>query len=287
MSTSSTEKKTDRRRPSSNITRSLSYRADVEPLQEAIAAHSPLGSLLDKHHSSNSNEDGIISSRHSLSPINIDNSSLFGEGSIANSVVSTIIDGLHHSIAHWKVLLFGQLISFFIAATGAMSEELNSTCNLHIPLTQISLVGIVLMFLGAVNMRGWCSGCRNNRIKKKIDISEGEEEQFNCSKNNQLNNDEDDLSISIKSNIVMDDGWNREEDNEKYPTTPRRRLSNQPRSFCFGLQTIHAPSWAYFLLALIAIEGRFFVIASFQYTYSLIWFKHSRYQVLWFSASCY
>ena len=269
MSTSSTEKKTDRRRPSSHINRNPSYRADVEPLQEAINnTPSPLGSLLDKHHSSNSNEDGSIS-RHRLSPINIDNSSLFGEGSIANSVVSTIIDGLHHSIAHWKVLLFGQLISFFIASTGAMSEELNSTCDLHIPLTQITLVGIILMFLGAVNMRGWCSGCRNNRIKKKIDISE-EEEQFDCSKHNQSNNDKDDLSISIKSNIVMDDGWNREKDNEKYDSTilkeSRRRLSNQPRSFCFGLQTIHAPSWAYFLLALIAIEGRFFVISSFQYT---------------------
>ena len=143
------------------------YRADVEPLQEAINSPSPLGSLLDKHHS-NTNEDGSINSRHRLSPINIENS-VFGEGSIANSAVSTIIDGLHHSIAHWKVLLFGQLISFFIASTGAMSEELNSTCDLHIPLTQISLVGIVLMFLGAVNMRGWCSGCRNNRIKKKID----------------------------------------------------------------------------------------------------------------------
>lgn len=258
MSTSSNEQKSDRRRPSSCITRS----------PEAVNTPSPLGSLLDKHYSSNSNnEDGSINSRQRLSPINIDNSSLFGEGSIANSVVSTIIDGLHHSIAHWKVLLFGQLISFFIASTGAMSEELNSTCDLHIPLTQITLVGIVLMFLGAVNMREWCSGCRNNRIKKKIDISE-EEEQFDCSEHNQSNNDEDDLSISIKSNIVMDDGWNREEDDEKYSTTAdsRRRLSNQPRSFCFGLQTIHAPSWAYFLLALIAIEGRFFVISSFQYT---------------------
>lgn len=195
-----------------------------------------------------------------------------GEDSIADSIVSTIAEGLSHSIAHWKILLFGQIISFFLAAAGAMSEELNSTCNIHIPLTQISLVGIVLMFLGGMKMSNWgcCLGCRRRGRKKTDVVSSDESEHFNCSQRTQtaindgINNGEaeaEDRRLCAAGND--DTEWAADDnDDDRYST----KLSSRPRSFCFGMQTIHAPSWAYLILALVAVEGRFFVVLSFRYT---------------------
>ena len=199
-----------------------------------------------------------------------------GEGSIADSIVSTIAEGVSHSIAHWKILLFGQIISFFLAAAGAMSEELNSTCNIHIPLTQISLVGIVLMFLGGMKMSNWgcCLGCRR-RGRKKTDDDDNindESEHFTCSQRTQavtndgINNGEaeaEDRRLSTSAAGNDDTEWATDDnDDDQYST----KLSSRPRSFCFGMQTIHAPSWAYLILALVAVEGRFFVVLSFRYT---------------------
>ena len=215
-----------------------SYRADVEPLHEALSTPSPLGSKIDDYHKSHS-EDGSGSGHRrlsSISPINIASDYSISKNSVGYSVVSTIVDGVHHSISHWKVLLFGQLISFFLAAAGAMSEELNTTCNVHVPLTQLSLVGTCLMFLGGIKMKGWCAGCcLTRRYKKKIDDGDTGED---CNKK-----DEEDVSLKNEKDCDESD----DDEQTYYSPTPARRMSSEPRSFCFGFQRIHAPSWAYFV----------------------------------------
>ena len=44
--------------------------------------------------------------------------------SLAHTLVSTIADGVVHTIAHWKVILLGQGVSIVLAIAGATNEVL-------------------------------------------------------------------------------------------------------------------------------------------------------------------
>eukprot|EP00584_Thalassiosira_punctigera_P006771 CAMPEP_0172542996 /NCGR_PEP_ID=MMETSP1067-20121228/13496_1 /TAXON_ID=265564 ORGANISM="Thalassiosira punctigera, Strain Tpunct2005C2" /NCGR_SAMPLE_ID=MMETSP1067 /ASSEMBLY_ACC=CAM_ASM_000444 /LENGTH=120 /DNA_ID=CAMNT_0013329323 /DNA_START=45 /DNA_END=403 /DNA_ORIENTATION=+ len=105
-----------------------SYRADVAPLHDALHSPSPLGNILDDLHRSqrclrnlgNSNRDGdncdVDVVPYNLGPGSNHNDdshgtksdyTIFGAGSIASSAVATVVGGVHNTIAHWKVLIFG------------------------------------------------------------------------------------------------------------------------------------------------------------------------------------
>ena len=171
--------------------------------------------------------------------------SMFGSSSVSvsSTVTRTIVDGVQHSLAHWKVLLFGQCISFCLAAAGAASEELNGTCRVSVPLTQTALVGSLLMIVGACKLKGWCLGCRVGQPKKKED----EEEESFCSA-------AADKEDGVQKQIMIQSSrsrQNNEEDQDDGSKVFAEKPKSQPRSFCFGLQTIHAPWFLYFLVALV------------------------------------
>lgn len=192
-------------------------------------------------------EERSLSGLHSVNEY-----SMFGSSSVsvASTVTRTIVDGVQHSLAHWKVLLFGQCISFCLAAAGAASEELNGTCRVSVPLTQIALVGSLLMIVGACKLKGWCLGCRVGQPKKKdlenYEDDDEEEESF-CSA---AADKEDGVhkQIMIQSSRSCQ---NNEEEKDDGSRVFAEKPTSQPRSFCFGLQTIHAPWFLYFLVALV------------------------------------
>ncbi|KAL7496391.1 hypothetical protein ACHAWT_004703 [Skeletonema menzelii] len=238
-------------------------RADVGELNAALRRPSPLGRVLDNLHGQECYSP-TNSEQRSLSGLQtINEYSMFGSSSVsvASSVARTIVDGVQHSIAHWKVLLFGQLISFFLAAAGAASEELNGRCNVSVPLTQTSLVGLLLMILGACKMKGWGTGRLRSgqQSEKDWDNHEEEEEESFCSHE------------PGEHQPTLDD---HQHDNEqtggnrvfRMKQSPREKSKSQPRSFCFGLQTIHAPLWLYFIVALVAVEARYMIFLSFRFT---------------------
>lgn len=253
----------------SNDDHQHSHRADVVPLQKALCSPSPLGNILDNLH--RDSEDGIGSSRYknlSPSPSNIDfnDPTTFTIGksdcsvSIANSVaVSTIVDGVHHTISHWKIILFGQLLSFLLAAAGAASEELNQTCHVNVPLTQTTLVGGFLMLLGAFKMRGWCAGCCLGRSTKKTDGDPVEDSHVEESQNaiqSPLTGRESNPSFTADD--INTDGCISYDES--------RRPTSQPRPFCWGVQTIHTPWWVCLIASLAAVEGRYLLFLAFKYT---------------------
>jgi hypothetical protein len=136
------------------------------------------------------------------------------------------------------------------------------------------MVGIILMFIGAFRMKGWCAGCcLRRRGTNKISRGDSIEEEKFCAiahshdenasmiKNDDNEEDRDDLSFED------DNGW--QSDDEHHTTTPNAKptqSSSQPRSFLCGLQTIHAPWWGYFFSAIVAVEARYFIFLSFRYT---------------------
>ena len=61
--------------------------------------------------------------------------------SLAHTLVSTIADGVVHTIAHWKVILLGQGVSIVLAIAGATNEVLVSIYLCGAP----SKVGDIIM----------------------------------------------------------------------------------------------------------------------------------------------
>ena len=51
--------------------------------------------------------------------------------SLAHTLVSTIADGVVHTIEHWKVILLGQGVSIVLAIAGATNEVLVSISYVH------------------------------------------------------------------------------------------------------------------------------------------------------------
>lgn len=58
--------------------------------------------------------------------------------------MSSITDGISHVMAHWKVLLFGQLLSVAMAASGASATDLVNRCSLNAPTFQFGLLYFAL-----------------------------------------------------------------------------------------------------------------------------------------------
>jgi solute carrier family 35 protein F1/2 len=102
------------------------------------------------------------------------------------------------------------------------------------------------------------AGQHNN---KDWDNHEEEEEESFCS-----NESDDQLmqqqTLNHDQNEDEHDGGSR----VFMGKTAVAKLKSQPRSFCFGLQTIHAPSWLYFIVALVAVEARYLIFLSFRFT---------------------
>ena len=194
----------------------------------------------------------------------------FGNGSITSVAASTIVDGAYHAIAHWKVLIFGQLLSFFLASAGAASEELNGTCQVSVPLTQTGIVMFLLMILGGLKMRGWCAGCCRKKWKVEM-IQEEEEDESFCSGNEDEQQKlhqrvgTSSSNLDKNHNIDIDDDFTMD-NHGRSPFSLASARSKQPRSFCWGLQTIHAPLWLYFLVGLVGVEAYYLIFLSFRYT---------------------
>ena len=162
-----------------------------------------------------------------------------GGGSLAATAVGTIAAGVRQSIAHWKVLLFGQGVALAFALAGAASEELNGVCGVSIPLSQTSVVAVFLSAIGA--------GRHAKSQRRKA-----------------LRIDEHSLALRESSDSV-DDPSLSDVDSSRRSVQPRQTSIPRPRRF-LGCITIHAPWWAYLISAFVAVEARYLTFLAFRYT---------------------
>lgn len=116
------------------------------------------------HINEDSNDTAVITSDVPLVEyLNDDNDSYgsFGNESCSYSV-SSITDGISHVMSHWKVLLFGQLLSVAMAASGASATDLVNRCSLNAPTFQFGLLYFALTgHLVYLLIQHYCKGDRN------------------------------------------------------------------------------------------------------------------------------
>ena len=209
-----------------------------------------------------------------------------GGDSLAFTITSTIVDGIVHTVAHWKVLLLGQAVAIVLAIAGATNEVLSLECRVSAPSTYNAfgycLVGIVGGFLLKRSER--------KRIKQGgADVEELK--QIRNTENNEGDNDDgDDDHDEVDDDLTLEDDDSprkrysffstlRGSSNAKarspdqggrHGTDTRSHGSNskhpQQYSFLFGLFTIHTKWYYYFGVAFIEAQAYYLIFLAFRYT---------------------
>mmetsp|Transcript_22111 Transcript_22111/g.34012 ORF Transcript_22111/g.34012 Transcript_22111/m.34012 type:complete len:492 (-) Transcript_22111:249-1724(-) len=144
--------------------------------------------------------------------------------------------GLENSMDHWKILVFGQVLSLVLAGSGASLATLHVECGLSAPNFVIGLSYLVLcLFLVPLILHG--RRLRNNNNKKKEDP---------------------------ESNQIKDPPKSHRQD----PLDPELSSGgdNAPVYRLFGYIPIHAPAWAYFAVAVLDVEGMYMMCLAYKYT---------------------
>lgn len=59
----------------------------------------------------------------------------------------TLQEGVRHVLAHWKIIVLGQILSFLTASTGASQASLHLECNISAPSFSIALTFLLLSLL--------------------------------------------------------------------------------------------------------------------------------------------
>ena len=172
-------------------------------------------------------------------------------GSVAFTITSAIVDGVIHTIAHWKILVLGQAISLVLAAAGATSEILDMECGVSTPATYNGFAYFLATLFCFLPFRRECK----KRLENEID-----EEQLRFHvENDNVDRDsvgsEDELTVEHESTSRGNYGPNdkRNQNKREYP-------------FLCGSLTIHTKWYYYFILALIETQAYYFIFLAFRYT---------------------
>lgn len=188
--------------------------------------------------------------------------------SIAHTVTSTIVDGLVNTAAHWRVILLGQGVALVLAIAGASNQILDTECSVSCPFVyNVFTYGIIAIF-AAFALK------REEKLNKVNEIDTEEQERFQSTEpiNNsgQDDNDVEDDDLTMDSETRQNRFSFRRSQREK----PGRSGNNSTGSkdkirtypFLFGLFTIHAKWYNYFIVALVESQAYFLIFVAFRYT---------------------
>jgi solute carrier family 35 protein F1/2 len=115
------------------------------------------------HHSPGTDDSAPVADRQILLnsterplPLMDDEFDAFSQvSSIATATISSIRDSIAYTFEHWKILLFGQVLSFLLACNGAAQATLNFECSLSAPAFSMSLYYLTLsLFLLPLHRKG-------------------------------------------------------------------------------------------------------------------------------------
>jgi len=159
------------------------------------------------------------------------------DGAAASQVASATVRhlgkhveaGARRSFAHWKVLVFGQVLSVLRFVVGASSTMLYRRCSLSVPATQTGLTYyLLLLFHGLCFFFPRAFGCGKSE-KSGVGNLAGH------------------ADVSGRSNSAIDD------------------VANKSLRGWFPVP-LHAPLLTYFLIALLHVEGNYLFFLSLRFT---------------------
>lgn len=174
-------------------------------------------------------------------------------------IVDTEKDGIHTSkiksgvtSKKWSrtaILTLGQIVSIFLACGGAAQATLHLECHLSAPTFSTGLVYFLLSFLliPLAYVRRRSSGANQQHHRLSSKNKEGSGFVYGTTVND---------TVYTEEKFDTDD----EGDGLSAP-----RASDCKYSLC-GVIPLHAPVWAYVLLALLDVEANYVSVLAFKYT---------------------
>jgi drug/metabolite transporter (DMT)-like permease len=147
-----------------------------------------------------------------------------------------LAEGLRHALFDWKIVVFGQLLSFLLACGGAAQATLALDCSLSAPSFAIGLYYFVLSFcLIPVYLKG-----RRQRQRQGMVTVVANEDDYH-------------------------DGSNHDGNNTN-TNTRTHESSTAPYSFFLGNIPLNAPAWGYMILSVMDVYANYFTVLAFKYT---------------------
>jgi len=173
--------------------------------------------------------------------VDVDDCSTSTQSCACSSVSSTIKLGLYHSLHEWKIVAFGQFISFLVFGSAAATSELEEKCSLNYPAFQSSFTYFLLMF---------------NLLVRVL--------KFQCSRppnpSNPIN-DENKKRLRYSHEVLFHDIMQRAGENSQ-----ENAFMTNPKYFPFACIPIEGDLWVYFLLAFLEVEALYFTVLAYRYT---------------------
>jgi solute carrier family 35 protein F1/2 len=77
----------------------------------------------------------------------LDNNDDDDDASMGERTLITLEEGVRHVLAHWKIILLGQVVSFLTASAGATQASLHLQCSISAPSFSIALTFLLLSLL--------------------------------------------------------------------------------------------------------------------------------------------
>mmetsp|Transcript_30699 Transcript_30699/g.44642 ORF Transcript_30699/g.44642 Transcript_30699/m.44642 type:complete len:562 (+) Transcript_30699:91-1776(+) len=199
-----------------------------------------------------------------------------GGGSVAMSVY----EGTMAAVSHWKVMVFGQGISFLVACAAAGSATLHLECELSAPTAQTAGV-YLLLSLHALWM--WLQRCglvraSVTRLAHETSLELSSQQQlreerhrlpqhsYDCDEE-----DEDEEGFAAVDGEIVHDEAEVYVDpalsNATAGSVLRKKETAAPYSL-FGLSwlPLHAPWWAWLGIAFLDVEANYFTFLAMRYT---------------------
>ena len=194
--------------------------------------------------------------------------------SIARTVVSTINDGIVNTVAHWKVLLFGQCVAFVLAVAGGTNEVLHFECKVNAPSTYNTFGYSLIAIWGCCMLR---RDMKKDKAKneptteeKERIVDEGEHEDHGEEDHN--DDEDDELTLeddSPRKRSIFSLRRNKQHRDRYWSSGKSHGSDSKLRPqypFMCGLFTIHAKWYYYFAVAFIEAQAYYLVFLAFRYT---------------------
>ena len=160
-------------------------------------------------------------------------------------------DGISRVKSHWKVLISGQVLSFFLALSGAMGSSLFYECNVSLPTTQAALVFLFMSF-HILNLFKQKDTTQRTQDKNNTGISKRKIFSYGRERGG-VKNQDDDIRVedlALGKTVSLDS---------------QKQSSSSPHTF-LGCVQLNVPWWAYFIFSFITVEATYFTFLSYKYT---------------------
>lgn len=173
-------------------------------------------------------------------------------------------EGVSRVRSHWRVLASGQVLSFFLATSGAMASSLYYECNISMPTTQTAVVFLFMSFhLVKLSKKYQASSHKKSKslfrvFRNTIKNDKGRREH----KQNGQHINPADLVLGASLSLDSHRGVNAINTGTGTSTGTSQVKHH---SLC-GLIHISIPLWVYFIVSLLFVEATYLSTLALRYT---------------------